>query len=359
MYLAAGVTTLRTTGSVEPYTDLKLKRAIERGVLPGPHLDVSGPYLDGAGNPNLQMQELTGPEDARQTVAYWADRGVTSFKAYGNITRDELRAAVQEAHRRGIKVTGHLCSVTYPEAIAIGIDDLEHGFTANTQLDPDKKPDACSASGGDATRERMTPGSAEADRLIALLVGRHVAITSTLPNAASRRDAEPALDGRPRLPAAALQAMAPTVRDGYLYARNRATDPAAQARAARALRREMDLERAFVAAGGLLLAGADAVGNGGVIPGFGDHREIELLVEAGFAPVQAIRIATLNGAIFLGRQDQIGSIAVGKNADLVVVKGDPAARITDLENVEIVFKDGAGYDPGKLLDAVTGHYGEY
>jgi imidazolonepropionase-like amidohydrolase len=101
------------------------------------------------------------------------------------------------------------------------------------------------------------------------------------------------------------------------------------------------------------------VGNGGVIPGFGDHREIELLVEAGFAPVQAIRIATLNGAIFLGRQDQIGSIAVGKNADLVVVKGDPAARITDLENVEIVFKDGAGYDPGKLLDAVTGRYGEY
>lgn len=101
MYLAAGVTTLRTTGSVEPYTDLKLKRAIERGVLPGPHLDVSGPYLDGPGNPNLQMQELTGPDDARQTVAYWADRGVTSFKAYGNITRDELRAAVQEAHRRG------------------------------------------------------------------------------------------------------------------------------------------------------------------------------------------------------------------------------------------------------------------
>jgi adenine deaminase len=121
----------------------------------------------------------------------------------------------------------------------------------------------------------------------------------------------------------------------------------------------MDLQRAFVAAGGLLLGGPDPVGVGGLIPGFGDQREIELLVEAGFTPVQAIRIATLNGAIFLGRQDQIGSLAVGKNADIVVMKGDPASRIADIENVEIVFKDGAGYDTNKLLDSVKGHYGEY
>ena len=125
------------------------------------------------------------------------------------------------------------------------------------------------------------------------------------------------------------------------------------------LRRDMELERAFGAAGGLLLAGSDPAGVNGLIPGFGDQREIELLVEAGFAPVQAIQIATLNGAIFLGRQDQIGSIALGKNADLVVVKGDPAVRIADLENIEMVFKDGVGYDPGKLLDSVRGHYGEY
>jgi imidazolonepropionase-like amidohydrolase len=95
------------------------------------------------------------------------------------------------------------------------------------------------------------------------------------------------------------------------------------------------------------------------VPGFGDHREIELLVEAGFTPVQAIRIATLNGAIFLARANQIGSVAVGKNADLLVVRGDPAAHIADIENVEIVFKDGVGYDPKKLLDAAKGHYGEY
>ena len=125
------------------------------------------------------------------------------------------------------------------------------------------------------------------------------------------------------------------------------------------LRRDMELEHAFVARGGLLIAGSDPVGLFGSVPGFADHREIELLVEAGFMPVQAIRIATLNGAIFLGRQNQIGSISVGKNADLVVIKGDPAARISDIENVELVFKDGVGYDSQKLLDSAKGHYGEF
>ena len=82
-------------------------------------------------------------------------------------------------------------------------------------------------------------------------------------------------------------------------------------------------------------------------------------MEAGFSPVEAIKIATLNGATYMGRQDQIGSIAVGKNADLVVLKGDPATHISDIENVEIVFKDGVGYDSAKLLESVKGRYGEY
>ena len=358
LYLANGVTTARTAGSAAPYTDLRLKQAIETGAVPGPHLDVTGPYLEGtSNNPNLQIRQLTGPEDARQTVAYWADRGVTSFKAYAHITREEMSAAVKEAHKRGLKVTGHLCSVTYPEAVEIGIDNFEHGFFVNTELDPDKKPDACSSSGGDYTLEHMSPGSPEADRLIATLIRHHVAITSTLPNTASSVPIDASSDGRPPLKPAVLEAMAPAAREAYLYSRNRPRP--AGSKTALLLRRDMDLERAFVAAGGLLLAGPDPGGVPGVLPGFGDQREIELLVEAGFTPVQAIRIATLNGAIFLGRQDQIGSIAVGKNADLVVMKGDPAARIADIENVEIVFKDGVGYDTRKLLDSVKGHYGEY
>lgn len=121
----------------------------------------------------------------------------------------------------------------------------------------------------------------------------------------------------------------------------------------------MALERAFVAAGGLLIAGCDPTGNGGTIPGISDWREVELLVEAGFTPVEAIRIATHNGAVFLGIQDRIGAIAPGMDADLLVVRGNPAESIEAIEKVELVFKGGLGYDPAKLFDSVKGRYGQY
>ena len=354
LYLAGGVTTTRTTGSVETYADLNLKRDIDAGKLPGPHLDVTGPYLEGAESYFIQMPHLSSPEDARQLVDYWADRGVTSFKAYMNITRAELKAAIDAAHKRGIKVTGHLCSVTYEEAAELGIDDLEHGFFVNTQLDPGKKPDVCSDSAGEYTLEHMEPGSAEAQDLIDTLVKHHVAITSTLPVF------EEYVDGRPPVRQQALDAMSPDAREAFFYLRQRpASRPAPKTDGAMLWKHDLALERAFVAAGGLLLAGPDPTGAGDVLPGFGDQREIELLVEAGFSPVAAIKIATLNGAVYLGRDRQIGSIAAGKNADLVVIKGDPSKQISDVENVEIVFKDGIGYDSQKLLDSVKGRYGEY
>ena len=356
LYLASGVTTMRTTGSVEPYADLNLKRDIDAGKLPGPHLDVTGPYLEGSESYFLQMPHLTSPEDARQTVEYWADRGVTSFKAYMNITRAELKAAIDAAHKRGIKVTGHLCSVTYKEAAELGIDDLEHGFFVNTQLDSDKKPDVCSQSAGDETLARMAPDTAEAKDLINTLVSHHVAITSTLPVFEGDLGG-----GRPRLRQQALDAMSPQSREDFFLLRQQrpASAPAPKIDPALLWKHDLDLERAFVAAGGLLLAGPDPTGRGDVLPGFGDQREIELLVEAGFSPVEAIKIATLNGAVYMGKEKQIGSIAAGKNADLVVIKGDPSKQISDVEDVEIVFKDGVGYDSRKLLDSVRGRYGQY
>ncbi|MDB5451322.1 MAG: amidohydrolase [Phenylobacterium sp.] len=355
LYLAAGVTTLRTTGSVEPYADINVKRMIDAGQMVGPHMDVTGPYLEGAGSPFIQMHQLTDAQDARGTVAFWADQGATSFKAYMNITRAELKAAVDEAHKRGLKITGHLCSVSYPEAAELGIDSLEHGFFVNTQLDPGKAPDACPATVGTPTLLAMTPQSPEADALIRLLIDRHVALTSTLPVF------EQSVPGHAPLNPRAMAVLTPEAREAYLYARNTRNTPPRErfADTARAFQNALGLERKFVAAGGLLMAGPDPTGNGGVIPGFGDQREIELLVEAGFRPEEAIRIATLNGATYLGLADRIGSIAPGKNADLVVVKGDPSKTIADIENVEIVFKDGIGYDPGRLLSSVQGRYGQY
>ena len=105
---------------------------------------VTGPYLEGKGAQGPQMHELTGPDDARALVSFWADQGATSFKAYKNITRAELSAAIAEAHKRGLKVTGHLCSITYPEAIALGIDNLEHGpIGTDAEFVPGKQPDVC------------------------------------------------------------------------------------------------------------------------------------------------------------------------------------------------------------------------
>lgn len=352
LYLAAGVTTMRTTGSVEPYADLNLRDQIDAGVLPGPHIDVTAPYLEGKGSYFIQMHQLSSAVEARQFVDYWAGVGATSFKAYMNITRAELKAAIDAAHAHGLKITGHLCSVTYAEAAELGIDDLEHGFGVNTQLDPGKKPDECTESDGEETLKAMDPDGPEASKLIRLLVSHHVAVTSTLPVFETMKA------GRPPLQTRMLDAMSAPAREAYLYARNRRFEnPIADADLAWA--HLLKMERNFVAAGGLLLAGPDPTGNGGVLPGFGDQREIELLVEAGFTPVEAIRIATLNGAIFEGKQGSIGSVEAGKNADLVVVKGDPSQRIADIENTEIVFKDGIGYDSEKLLRSVAGRYGQY
>lgn len=355
LYLAGGVTTMRTTGSVEPYTDLNVKAQIDAGMLAGPHMDVTGPYLEGPNSAFIQMHQLRDADHARRVVAFWADQGVTSFKAYMNISRAQLKAAIDEAHRRGLKVTGHLCSVTYPEAAALGIDNLEHGFWANTQNDPGKEPDRCPATTGAPTLAAMDADSAEARTLIKQLVDARVAVTSTLPVF------EPSSPAYRPLAPRMLDMLSPQARADYLTLRRlaAAAPPERSARRAKLWANELKMERAFVAAGGLLLVGPDPTGAGNVLPGFGDQRAIELLVEAGFTPLEAIRIGTLNGATYLGLADRIGSIAPGKHADLIVVRGDPSRNIDDIENVEIVFKDGIGYDSAALLASVKGRYGQY
>jgi hypothetical protein len=349
LYLAAGVTTMRTTGSLEPYTDLKVKSRIDANLMPGPSIDVTAPYLEGAPTRFAQMHELTGPDDAKRMVEYWAAEGMTSYKAYMNITREELGVAIQQAHAHNLKLTGHLCSVTWPEAIALGIDDFEHGpvFT-DTEFVTDKKPDVCPTGGGSNSWAKLDVNGGQVQEMIRNLVSHHVAVTSTLPVF------EAGAPGRPALQPRTLDAMSAESAQSYLTARARvALDSPMTA----LLRKEMDFEVAFVKAGGLLLSGPDPTGNGGVLPGFGDQREIELLVEAGFTPVEAIRIATQNGALYLGQQDRIGTLAPGKQADLVLIKGDPSKRIDEVENVETVFKAGIGYDSKKLIDSVRGQVG--
>ena len=346
LYLAAGVTSLRTTASVEPYADLNLKNWIDAGKIPGPKIHVTGPYLEGAGNFRLPVHALSGPEDARKTVEFWADQGVTSFKAFVHITTGELRAVIDGAHQRGLKVTGHLCSITYREAAELGIDDIEHGFVLATEFNSEKKPDVCPPTTEQSRTAflALTPESPAVRELFQILIQHHVAITSTLPVIEAYSSDRPPLQQR------VLDVMSPQAQAGYLSQR-------VQQPITHSLQKEMELERAFVKAGGTLLAGPDPTGIGGVVAGFGDQREVELLVEGGFTPLEAIHIATENGAQFLHEEDWIGTLAPGKRADLVVVRGDPSSKISDIENVEIVFKDGVGYDPAKLISSVRGLVG--
>ena len=349
LYLASGITTIRTTGSMAPYQEINLRRSIERGETPGPRMFVTGPYLTGerAGG---GMHAITTPEEARRTVDYWADEGATWLKFYTTVSRDAMKAVIDEAHKRGLKVTGHLCSVSFREAVALGIDNLEHGLLTNTDYLPDKQPDQC-PSNNMAGYDKLDLQSSAVQQTFHDMVGHNVAMTSTL------AVWELFVPNRPPVQQRVLDAMAPEVRAEYLAARQRLTEPNAFNIPEPLFKKAMEYERAFVKAGGLLAAGVDPTGNGGALPGFGDQRNYELLLEAGFPPEQAIQILTLNGAKVLGIDAQVGSITAGKDADLVVVRGDLVKNPGDIANAVTVFRHGIGYDSAKLIASVKGAVG--
>jgi imidazolonepropionase-like amidohydrolase len=355
LYLAAGVTTIRTTGSIEPYTDLDIRKQIDAKRMVGPKMDVTSPYLEGSPRRFPQMHELTGPDDARRMVAFWADAGMTSFKAYTHITHAELGAAIKEVHKHHLRLTAHLCSIGWREAAALGIDDFAHGPTGtDSEFVIGKQPDQCPSSAAIwDSWVKMQISSAPVKQLIRDLVDRGISVTSTIANT------ETITLGRPDPQQRVLDVLSPESRASYIAQRARgpvvASAPDQQMKFV--FEREMQFEYAFLKAGGMLMAGSDPTGIGGTVPGFANQREVELLVEAGFTPLEAIHIATYNGARYLGELDHIGTIAPGKQADLVVVKGDPSSQISDIEAVEMVFKDGVGYDPVKLLDSVRGIVG--
>jgi imidazolonepropionase-like amidohydrolase len=349
LYLASGMTTIRTTGGTSPYHEINMKRSIERGQMPGPRMHLTGPYLTGPGGAGT-MAQIGTPEEARRIVNYWADEGVTWFKAYTDISREALRAAIVAAHKRGLKFTGHLCSVSFREAVQLGIDNLEHGLFTNSDYVPNRTPDHCSADMRTSLLKVAIDGP-EVQQTIAEMVKNRVAMSSTL------AVYELSYPDRPPLEDRVLAALAPEAREEYLSARKEMAARSAESTMPELFRRAQAFERAFVKAGGLLGAGVDPTGVGGALPGFGDQRNFELLIEAGFSPVETIQIMSLNGAKMLGVDKQLGTVTAGKAADLVVIRGNPVAQPADIRQVTTVFKDGVGYDSAKLIDSVKGLVG--
>jgi imidazolonepropionase-like amidohydrolase len=351
LYLGSGVTTIRTTGGRSPYAEISTKAAIDAGRVPGPRIHLTAPYITGGSSGSAgSMASITSPEAARRFVAYWAAEGMTWIKAYTDISRADLGAAIDEAHKRGMKATGHLCSVSFREAVELGIDNLEHGMLTASDFSSGKTPDACPTNFM-AGLAQANPTGPEAQQVIKTMVDRNVSMTSTL------AVYEPFVPGRQSNDERTWSMMAPPLREAYVALKRRIDSAGRSPFTNDVFKKALTFEREFVKAGGLLAAGVDPTGAGGALAGFGDQRNYELLIEAGFTPPQVVQIMTLNGARILGVQDRLGTVEAGKLADLVVLRGDLATNPLVIREVTTVFKDGVGYDSAKLLAAVKGRVG--
>jgi len=350
LYLAGGVTTMRTGGSIQPQTDLNVKKWIDEGKMTGPKMDVTGPFIEREGYEIPELGNIAGTAEVSQLVNYWADKGVTSFKVYNHITKEDLRVCVAEAHKRGLKVTGHLCSLTYEEASNIGIDNLEHGFMVSSDFIDGKIEDMCDPFKARKSLMNTDVDDPKMDALMNLLIKNNTTITTT------PVVFEP-YTGYEVVPGGGLNAMIPQLQEDLQAKYDRAINKDSTSIAL--FKKDLEWTKRFYEKGGKLVAGTDPTGAGRTVAGYANQRTIEILVEAGFSLPDAIKIGTLNGAEFLNRQKEVGSIEKGKKADLLLIDGDLREDIKNIRKMEIVFKDGVGFDSKKLFESVQGKVGLY
>jgi enamidase len=336
LLLAAGVTTARTAGSDTPQIDLNLKQRIDRGAAVGPTL-FTGPFLNGPERAYLGDFVVRTADEAREVVRFWVRRGATMIKVYENIAPEALEGAVEEAHRLGAHVAGHLGPGTScTRAAQLGIDTIEHGFAeCGADIPPGWLADPTAAD----------PGAPEVTAVIDALVENGVVIVATPIQWPPSEEELSMLNAVQRARYEALRAAPPPFLELFL-------DPPPEIQAFAGA-----ISRAFVAAGGTMLIGADA-NNGGRIPGYANHTAMILLADT-FAPLEVIRMATSDPAGFLRIADRTGRVAPGLEADLLIVRGAPDRDMADVRNVAYVFKDGRLFDPQKLRDSAKGMVGSH
>ena len=347
LYLAGGVTTMRTAGSIMPQADVAIKKWINEGKIPGPKIDVTSPHMDREGVTMLEMYNFDTAEQAKQHVEFYADLGVTSIKVYNFLTREDLKAIVEAAHERNMKVTGHLCSITYREAAEIGIDNIEHGFGQCPDFVDDKNPDECNPFMLQSLI-KTDPNSNRFTDLVKFMIQKNVALTTTV------NVFEP-YTGREVVPGGGLRALSPNSKE-KVYKRwigKQGKDSIDYLQ----YNKLKIFDKKFHDMGGLLVAGTDPTYDGRIVAGYANMRLLEIIVEMGFTIPEAVMICSLNGAKYLELEKTSGTIESGKIADLVIMDEDISKDISAIRSKKIVFKDGVGYDSLKLFEAADGLVG--
>ncbi len=347
LYLAGGVTSMRTGGSIMPQADVSIKQWIDEGRIIGPKMDVTSPHMDRVGVPIMEMFNFDSPEEAVRQVNFYADLGMTSIKVYNFLTREDLKAIVDAAHARNMKVTGHLCSITYREAADIGIDNIEHGFGSCPDFVENKVADQCypfMVPGLLAS----DPGSEEVTGLIRHLIENNVAMTTTI------NVWEP-YTGREIVPGGGLVALAPTAK--HMVYQRWASMQGKDSVAIAQFNKLKLLDKQFHDAGGLLVAGTDPTYDGRIVAGYANMRLLEIFIEMGFTLPEAVMICTYNGARYLDLDETIGTLEKGKLADIVIMKEDITKNVSAIRSEKIVFKNGIGYNSRALFEAVKGYVG--
>ncbi len=348
LYLAGGVTTMRTAGSIEPQSDLNIKKWIDQGKMTGPKMNVTSPFIEREGVDIPSLGNIKSSSEVAREVNFWADKGITSFKLYNYITKEDMRVCLEEAHKRGLKVTGHLCSVTYEEASNMGIDNLEHGFMAASDFIANKEENICDPFEARESLTNEPVDSPKINALIDLLIKNGTTITTT-PNVF-----EP-WTNRELIPGGGEEAVTAEVLKDVkgIYDRLVNKDSLHLLR----FNKNLIWIKRFYDKGGKLVAGTDPTGAGRTVAGYANQRTIEILLKAGFPLNDVIKICTLNGATYLEQEKTIGTIEAGKIADLILIDGDLETNIKNIRNMETIFKDGVGFNSKKLFESVKGQVG--
>ncbi|MBK9982281.1 MAG: amidohydrolase family protein [Saprospiraceae bacterium] len=351
MYLAGGATSIRTGGSVSPFTDLNINKLIKEGKMIGPKMDVTGPFIERENNFSIpQLPILPAGQAPGPMVDYWANLGCTSFKAYMNLSREDLKETLEHAHARGMKVTGHLCSISYHEAAELGIDDLEHGFMVCSDFNKDRTEDHCDYRKAWSGLMALDKDAPAMDSLMKFLIKKDVAVTTTLPVFAPLKNYE-------LIPGGGEQALHPDILEEVK--KYSAGDAKSDSIDNIMFTKELYWIKKFFHLGGKLVVGTDPTGSGRTIAGYANIWTLETLIKSGFTTSEAVMLCSLKGAEYLRKQFDTGSIEKGKAADLILMDGNLTIDPGSIRHIRYVFKDGIGYDSKAIFDSVKGKVGLY